>query len=264
VVVDYRELNSITIKDRTPLPLTADMIPTLQEARVFSKLDLRNAYYLIRIRPGDEHKAAFRTHLGLFEPLVMMFGLCNAPAAFQRRITQVLRPFLGESALVYLDDILVYSRDAATHTKHVREILSALLEARLFVKLSKCSFHQSEVAFLGFLVGSGGLRADPSKIRAVNRWEPPKSKSELQSFLGFANFYRVFVEGYSRIAAPLFALTGIGEFSWGTQEQVAFDTLKSRLTSPPILRFADFSRPFLLYTDASDVALGAVLAQSFE
>ncbi|KAI3375471.1 hypothetical protein L3Q82_003803 [Scortum barcoo] len=179
----------------------------LQQARIFTKLDLRNAYHLVRIREGDEWKTGFNTPTGHYEYLVMPFGLTNAPAVFQGFINEVLREYLNDFVFVYLDDILIFSPDPATHQLHVRLVLSRLLENKLFVKAEKCEFHASSVAFLGFIVSPNCIKMDPEKVSAVANWPPLTSRKKVQQFLGFANFYRKFIRNFSAVAAPLHALT---------------------------------------------------------
>lgn len=191
--IDYRGLNNITIKNKYPLPLLTSAYELLQGATVFTKLDLRNAYHLVRIREGDKWKTAFNTHLGHFEYLVMPFGLTNAPAVFQAFVNDVLRDFLDHFVFVYLDDILIFSRSVSEHERHVRLVLQRLLENRLFVKGEKCEFHVTTVSFLGYIIEQGNLRPDPAKVQAVVDWTVPTNRKQLQSFLGFANFYRCFI-----------------------------------------------------------------------
>ncbi|KAI3371485.1 hypothetical protein L3Q82_024069 [Scortum barcoo] len=212
---------------------------------IFTKLDLRNAYHLVRIREGDEWKTAFNTPLGHFEYLVMPFGLTNAPAVFQALINDVLRDFLNRFVFVYLDDILIFSRSLKEHQSHVRQVLQRLLENRLYVKKEKCEFHASRVSFLGFIVERGQVQADPEKVRAVAEWPVPTSRKLLQRFLGFANFYRWFIRNYSQVAAPLTALTSPARvFQWGPEADRAFSQLKHLFTSAPILAQPDPASPF--------------------
>uniref|UniRef100_A0A3P9MBI2 Gypsy retrotransposon integrase-like protein 1 n=1 Tax=Oryzias latipes TaxID=8090 RepID=A0A3P9MBI2_ORYLA len=260
--IDYRDLNQITVKNKYSLPLIDSALHSVQEARVFSKSDLLNAYYLVRIREGDEWKTAFNTPLGHFEYLVMPFGLTNAPATFQNLVNDVLRDFLNRFVFVYLDDILIYSRDLDEHTHHVRQVLSWLLENRLYVKAEKCEFHVPTISFLGFIIDSGNIRPDPAKIAAVTSWEPPTSRKQLQRFLGFANFYRRFIRNYSSIAAPLTQLTSVTKpFIWTPEAQSAFTKLKDLFTSAPILSQPDPLRQFVVEVDASDSGVGAILSQ---
>ncbi|KAF7640779.1 hypothetical protein LDENG_00014940, partial [Lucifuga dentata] len=246
--IDYRGLNNITIKNRYPLPLIASAFELLQGAQVFTKLDLRNAYHLVRIREGDEWKTAFNTSSGHYEYLVMPFGLTNAPAIFQALVNDVLRDMINQFVFVYLDDILIFSKNLSDHIQHVRRVLQRLLENQLFVKAEKCEFHQMTTAFLGFIISPGALHMDPPKVQAVTDWPTPTSRKELQRFLGFANFYRRFIRNYSSIAAPLNLLT-------------SFQELKQRFTTAPILIQPDSSRQFIVEVDASNLGVGAVLSQ---
>ncbi len=260
--IDFRGLNDITVKNKYSLPLMNSAFEFLQGATVFSKLDLRNAYHLVRIREGDEWKTAFNTPLGHFEYLVMPFGLSNSPAIFQCLINDVLRDMLGRFVFVYLDDILIFSQSQAEHVQHVRQVLHWLLENRLFVKAEKCEFHASTVTFLGHIIARGQVRMDPEKVRAVLDWPRPDTRKQLQRFLGFANFYRRFIRNYSRTAAPLTALTSPARpFHWSSEAEGAFLDLKKRFTSAPILINPDSSRQFVVEVDASDVGVGAVLSQ---
>lgn len=259
--IDYRGLNKITIRNKYPLPLLSSAFEPLHGATVFSKLDRRNAYHLVRIREGDEWKTAFNTPLGHFEYLVMPFGLTNAPAVFQALINDVLRDFLNRFMFVYLDDILIFSHSIEEHIQHVRLVLQRLLENRLYIKAEKCEFHTSSISFLGHIIKSGQVAADPQKIKAVVDWPIPTSVKQLQRFLGFANFYRKFIKNYSSLAAPLTRLTSsLVPFLWSSEADAAFTLLKERFTSAPILTQPDPSQQFILEVDASDVGVGAVLS----
>ncbi|KAJ8332185.1 hypothetical protein SKAU_G00428350 [Synaphobranchus kaupii] len=260
--IDYRGLNQITIRNKYPLPLINTAFEPLSQAVIFTKLDLRNAYHLVRIREGDEWKTAFNTPLGHYEYLVVPFGLTNAPAVFQGMVNDVLRDLLGKTVFVYIDDILIFSKSPQEHILHVREVLQRLLENQLFVKAEKCSFHVSSVPFLGFIIEEGSIRADPAKIKAVTEWPQPTSRKHLQQFLGFANFYRRFIRNYSVIAAPLTKLTSTAfSFCWNSEAQLAFERLKTRFSSAPILCHPDPTRQFTIEVDASDTGVGAILSQ---
>ncbi len=191
--IDYRGLNNITVKNTYPLPLMSSAFERLQGASIFTKLDLRNAYHLVRIREGDEWKTAFNTPRGHFEYLVMPFGLSNSPAVFQALVNDVLRDMVDQFIYVYLDDILIFSSSLQEHVQHVRRVLQRLLENGLFVKAEKCAFHAQSVPFLGFIVSPEGVRMDPDRVKAVVNWPTPDSRKALLRFLGFANFYRRFI-----------------------------------------------------------------------
>ena len=261
--IDYRGLNKITIRNRYPLPLISTAFDLLQGATIFSKLDLRNAYHLVRIRQGDEWKTAFNTPSGHYEYQVMPFGLTNAPAVFQALINDVLRDMINHFVFVYLDDILIFSKSRHEHCQHVRQVLQRLLKNHLFVKPEKCEFHVTEVVFLGFIINQGQVLMDSRKTQAVQNWPVPKTVKEVQQFLGFANFYRRFIRGFSSVAAPISALTKkeAAPFEWTPDADQAFRRLKERFSSAPILTVPDPSLPFIVEVDASSVGIGAVLSQ---
>jgi hypothetical protein len=259
--VDYRGLNKITIKNRYPLPLIQENLDRLKHAKYFTKIDLRGAYNLIRIAAGEEWKTAFRTRYGLFEYLVMPFGLTNAPASFQQLMNEVLREYLDNSVIVYLDDILIFSNTREEHVNHVKSVLSKLRHNRLWAKAEKCKFFQTSVDFLGYIVSTDGISMDPSKVKSILDWPAPKSVKDIQVFLGFANFYRRFIKNYSKITAPLTKLLRKNtKFQWNDPAQNAFDSLKKSFTSAPILTHFDPGRPIILETDASDFALAGIIS----
>lgn len=263
--VDYRGLNNITIKNSYPLPLISELQDRLQGAQWFTKFDIPAAYNRIRMKHGEEWKTAFRTRFGHYEYLVMPFGLTNAPATFQAFINNVLRQHLDVFVTVYLDDILVYSKTKEEHVKHVRLVLKALQQARLRLKPKKCEFHVQEVQFLGYIITRNGLKMDQSKVTAVTSWPTPTSVKEVQSFLGFANFYRRFINGYSRITTPLTSMTKKDQgFEWTKEANDAFEELKQRFTTQPVLAMFDPEKPITVETDASDAAIGACLSQPDE
>ncbi len=260
--IDYRGLNDITVKNSHPLPLMSSAFELLQGATIFTKLDLHNAYHLVRIRKGDEWKTAFNTPTGHFEYLVMPFGLSNSPAVFQTLVNDVLRDVVNRFVFVYLDDILIFSQNERDHIQHVRLVLQRLLENHLFAKLEKCEFHAQSVPFLGFILSPEGIRMDPAKVEAVANWPIPDNRKAVQRFLGFANFYRRFIQGFSQIALPLTNLTSTRQrFCWSEQALEAFEKLKSRFVSAPILKNPDPSRQYIVEVDASEVGVGAILSQ---
>ncbi|KAJ1041039.1 hypothetical protein NDA10_003767 [Ustilago hordei] len=266
--VDYRGLNEITVKNRAPLPLIEEQLFLLRKARIYTKLDLRAAYNLIRIAKGDEWKTAFGTQLGLYEYLVMPFGLANAPAHFQSFINDIFRDIIGVYVVVYLDDFLIFSDTEEVHVKHVTEVLTRLRNNRLFAKLSKCEFHTKTVEFLGYIIKPTGIEMDPEKVRTVKEWPMPESIHDIQRFLGFANFYRRFIAHFARIAKPLTALVKpierFKKFELPEEAQQAFHKLIQAFTSAGVLQHFDYHLPTRLETDASDFAIAGVLKQEHE
>lgn len=260
--VDYRGLNAITIKNRYPLPLIRETLAQLSQAKYFTKLDVVAAFNRIRIKAGQEWMTAFNTRYGLFESLVMPFGLSNAPATFQAYINETLRPFLDIFCTAYIDDVLVYSNDLATHKLHVQSVLQALQDAGLQLDVKKCEFDQTEVKYLGMIISTEGVRMDPDKVDAIVNWEAPINVKDVQAFLGFSNFYRRFIRSFSRIVRPLVSLTKKdAKFNWTATCQEAFQTLKSLFTSAPILRHFDPSKETIVECDASDFVSSGILSQ---
>ncbi|XP_077306266.1 uncharacterized protein LOC143925677 [Lithobates pipiens] len=260
--VDYRALNKVTVKNRYPLPLVPELFQRLGSARVFSKLDLRGAYNLVRIRKGDEWKTAFRTRFGHYEYLVMPFGLCNAPATFQHFVNDVFREYLDLFVVIYLDDILIFSSSLAEHREHVKIVLARLRLHGLYAKPEKCVFEQQSIQFLGLIISVKGIEMDPQKVSAILDWPAPSDRKGVQRFVGFANFYRKFIRGFSSIISPITELTKQGQrFLWTPKAQEAFETLKKLFVSASILRHPDATLPYILEVDASEVAVGAVLSQ---
>lgn len=260
--VDCRAVNKITVKYRHPIPRLDDMLDDLHGACLFSKIDLKSGYHQIRMKEGDEWKTAFKTKYGLYEWLVMPFGLSNAPSTFMRLMNHVLREFLGKFVVVYFDDILIYSKSLDDHILHVKTILDVLRKEKLYGNLKKCVFCVDRVSFLGFVVSSKGVEVDSEKVKAIQEWPTPKSVSEVRSFHGLASFYRRFIRDFSTIAAPLNEVVkkNVG-FKWDKEQENAFSTLKERLCSAPVLRLPDFSKTFEIECDASGIGIGAVLMQ---
>ena len=260
--LDYRALNKYTIKNKYPLPRIDDLFSQLQGSKVFSKIDLRDGYYQIRMKPEDIHKTAFRTPRGHWEWVVMPMGLTNAPATFMAMMDDIFRPLLDKCALTYLDDTLVHSKDEDSHLQDLRKVFLLMRKHKLYAKKSKCEFNQSSVGFLGSVVSENGLEVDPHKIDAIKNWPVPKNIHELRSFLGLTNFYRRFVDKFSQIASPLtFLLSKTTPYSWTNDQQKALEHLKNSLITAPVLAIPDPNLPFTVTTDASDIALGAVLSQ---
>ena len=263
LVCDYRALNSSTIKNHACMPHPETCFGQVKGARFFTKLDLAQGFHQIRLREGDEHKTAINTPFGHFEWTVLCFGLTNGPATLQTLMYDLLRPFLHKCAANMADDILIYSKTFSDHTAHVSAILDTLAAAQLYCKASKCEFFVSDVRFLGFRVSGETLQVDTSKLEGLAEHPSPVTVPEVRRFVGFCNFFRKFVPRYADIVRPLTALTHkFARFLWSTECQKAFDTLKDALLSAPVLLLPDPSSQFHLFTDASDVALGAVLQQA--
>jgi hypothetical protein len=234
--VDYQGLNAITVKDRMPLPLIGEALDRLANAKIYTKLDVKDAYHNLRIAEGDEWKTAFRTKYGLYEYLVMPFGLTNVPASFQRWMNEILSDYLDVFCIAYLDDILIYSDDLEQHCRHVKMILRRVEEVGLTLKASKCEFHTNKTEYLGYIISPTGIEMDPEKVRAVAEWKEPTNMTGVQSFLGFANFYRRFIRDFSKITALLTRLIRKDTpWGWNDDTQVAFEELKRAMLSEPIL-----------------------------
>lgn len=260
--VDYRWLNELTVRNSFPLPLISDLIDRLRFAKVFTKVDLRGAYNLVRIKPGDEWKTAFRCVFGHFEYTVMPFGLANAPAIFQSMMNQIFHDILDVFVIIYIDDLLIFSGTESEHVAHVSEVLRRLREHSLYAKLSKCSFHVDSVEFLGFIISGDGISMAEDKVTAIKNWPIPKCVKDIQSFLGFVNFYRKFIRAFASVSVPLVELTKKNvEWVWSVSCLEAFLRLKMAVVSAPSLHHPQFDLPFVLETDASDYAVGAVLSQ---
>jgi len=260
--IDYRALNNISIKNKYPLPRIDELFDRLQGAKYFSKIDLRSGYHQIRIDPADVPKTAFRTRYGHFEFLVLPFGLTNAPATFMHLMHQTFREHLDDFVIVFLDDILIYSKTLSEHRVHVRKILSILRQEKLYAKESKCEMFRTEVEFLGHIVGRTGLRMMEDKVKAVVDWPTPTKATEVRSFLGTIGYYRKFIRNFSGIAAPLTELTkDTVKFEWKKDQDLAFRRLKSCIAEGQVLILPDPTLPFVIHTDASGFAVGAVLSQ---
>ena len=260
--VDYRRVNAVTRKDAYPLPRVDETLDTLAGSKWFSTLDLISGYWQVEVSPGDREKTAFTTPSGLYEFKVMPFGLCNAPATFQWPMDMVLAGMQWESCLVYLDDVIIVGKTFQDHLRNLREVFQRLREAGLKLKPTNCDFCSLQVEFLGHIVSAEGVRTDPSKTEKVAQWPVPTSRKEIQQFLGLANYYRRFVKDFATIAKPLHRLTEkTAKFEWTDECQAAFKEIRRRLVTAPILAFPDYTRPFILDTDASDTGIGAVLSQ---
>ncbi|KAJ9539320.1 hypothetical protein OSB04_032053 [Centaurea solstitialis] len=260
--IDYRELNKVTIKNRYPLPRIDDLFDQLQGASYFSKIDLRSGYHQLKVQKEDIPKTAFRTRYGHYEFLVMPFGLTNAPAVFMDLMNRVCKPYLDKFIIVFIDDILIYSKSQEEHEQHLRMTLELLKQEKLYAKFSKCEFWIREVQFLGHVINEKGIMVDPNKIECITKWKTPQSVIEIRSFLGLAGYYRKFIQDFSKIAIPLTSLTKkANKFEWGSSQEKAFQTLKDKLSSAPILGLPEGVEDFVVYSDASKQGLGCVLMQ---
>jgi hypothetical protein len=261
-VQDYRRLNDMTIKNRYPLPLVSELMDKLKGAKYFTKLDIRWGYNNVRLKEGDEHKAAFITNRGLFEPLVMFFGLTNSPATFQNMMNDVFRELLATGkVVVYMDDILIFSDDLSELRLLTRRVLDVLQEHKLCLKPEKCVFEALEVEYLGVIVSHGQLRMDPKKIEALAAWPTPRNKKDVQQFLGFINFYRRFVRNFAKLATPLNRLCGSVPWPWSSVEESSFVMLRDAGVTGPVLALPLDDAPFRVEADSSGYATGAVLTQ---
>ncbi|GAU28867.1 hypothetical protein TSUD_293190 [Trifolium subterraneum] len=260
--IDYRQLNKVTIKNKYPLSRIDDLMDQLVGACVFSKIDLRSGYHQIRVKTEDVPKTAFRTRYGHYEYTVMPFGVTNAPGVFMEYMNRIFHSFLDKFVVVFIDDILVYSKSEEEHKEHLRIVLQVLKEKKLYAKLSKCEFWLEEVSFLGHVISNGGIAVDPAKVDAVMKWGTPESVLEIRSFLGLAGYYRRFIEGFSKMALPLTLLTRKDQaFVWDEKCEKSFQELKEKLTTAPVLILPDAKESFVVYCDASKLGLGGVLMQ---
>jgi hypothetical protein len=258
--VDCKAINNITLKYRHPIPRLDDMLDELHGSCIFTKIDLKSGYHQIRMKEGDEWKTAFKTKYGLYEWLVMSFGLTNTPSTFMRLMNHALRAFIGRFVVVYFDDILVYSKDLNEHINHLQCVLDVLRKEKLYANLKKCSFCMEKVVFLGYVISAKGIEVDEEKVKAIKEWPTPKSITEVRSFHGFASFYRRFVKNFSTLAAPLTKIVkkSVG-FKWGSEQDRAFIEIKERLCGAPLLALPNFSKTFEIECDASGIGIGAVL-----
>ncbi|GJU10169.1 putative reverse transcriptase domain-containing protein [Tanacetum coccineum] len=260
--IDYRELNKLMVKNRYPLPRIDDLFDQLQGSSIYSKIDLRSGYHQLRVREEDIPKTAFRTRYGHYEFQVMPFGLTNAPALFMDLMNWVCKPYVDKFVIIFIDDILIYSKNKQEHAEHLKLILELLKKEQLYAKFSKCEFWIPKVQFLGHVIDSQGIHVDPAKIESVKDWASPKSATEIRQFLGLAGYYRRFIEGFSKIAKPMTKLTQKKiKFDWSDKAEAAFQLIKQKLCSAPILALPEGNEDFIAYCDASIKGLGAVLMQ---
>ena len=266
ICIDYRKLNAVTKTDAYPLPRIDDTLESFRGAHWFSTLDLASGYWQVAVDQEDVEKTAFITPFGLYEFIVMPFGLKNAPGTFQRLMNYVLQDFLGKFVLVYLDDVIIYTKGGfETHLDHLKQVFETLRRANLKIKLKKCYFCLPNIHFLGHVVGRDGILPDPEKIEKIKNFPIPTNLTQLRSALGLFSYYRKFIKDFSKIARPMLSLLKKDTpFNWTNKQQQAFEYLKERLVKSPVLKYPDFERSFIIYTDASGTGLGAVLAQEHD
>ena len=261
--VENRALNNITVKNRGPLPGIYEALDQLNGASLFSKIDLRSAYHQVRIKDGDIPKIAFNTRYEHFEFTVLAFGLTNVPATFQTLMKKLFHQHLDKFVIFYLDDILVYSKSLEKHHQHARKVLKILQDHKLYANPGECIFFAREVEFVGFILSNQGIGTDPVKVNAIQDWPTPRNATEVQSFMGLANYYRWFIPAFSKLSIQLTNLTKSSTKYISTPTcQEAFDNLKQAVCSSPVLQFLDFSKPFRIMRDYSGQAVGAVLLQN--
>jgi hypothetical protein len=260
--VDYRSLNEVTNKNKYPLPWIEDLFDQMKGASMFSKIDLRLGYHQLKIRETDIPKTAFRTRYGLYEYTVMSFGLTNAPAYFMYLMNKVFMEYLDKFIVVFIDDILIFSKMVEEYEEHLRLVLEKLRSNQLYAKFSKCEVWLTKVTFLGHVISAGGVSVDPSKVKDVLNWMPPTTASEIWSFLGLARYYRRFLKDFSKIAKPMMKLLEKNKaFEWTIECQVGFEELRKRLTSASVLVLPDLTKKFDIYCDTAHQGLACVLMQ---
>ncbi|GBG76634.1 hypothetical protein CBR_g22850 [Chara braunii] len=260
--IDYRGLNAITVKNREPLPRIDDLLDRVQGCQYFSKIDLKSVYHQIAIRPEDQHKPAFQTRYSLYEFVVMPFGLCNAPGTFQHAMNRISHDYLDKFVIVYLYDILIFSKTVEEHIAHLDKVLSLLRQHKFKINGEKCEFGRTRVLYLGHEISTEGLKPDDAKVASIRDWPRPQSVTEMRSFLGMTGYYRTFVKNYSIVVAPLTDQTRLDTpWEWTDECEAAFRHLKHALTHYEVLKRPDPDKPFIVTTDASQYGIGAVLAQ---
>ncbi len=269
--IDYRLLNDVTVKDAYPLPRIQDCLDDIGAARFLSKIDLTQGYYQIEMADSSIQKTAFKTRSGKYEFLAMPFGLTNAPSTFQRIMNDALRPFIGKFVVVYLDDILIFSKTETEHTVHLDKVLEALQANELFAKPSKCTIGVASLEFCGHIIGNNRCKPTPAKVSSITEWPQPRNVHEVRQLLGLVSYYRRYIRDFAKVAAPLSDLLVEADaelrkkrfrpIQWNPQCEYAFRTLKDALANDPVLIQVDETKPFRIETDCSEWALGCVLTQ---
>jgi hypothetical protein len=249
--IDFRQLKKYTIKNKYPLPRIDDLFDQLREAKMFSKIDLRAGYYQVRIKEEDIHKTTFRTRCGHYEFVVVPFGLTNAPTVFMCLMNGIFRNYLDKFGIVFLDDILIYSKFEEEHEHHLRLVLQVLREHQLYAQLSKCYFYQKNIHYLGHIISEQGIAIDPEKIEAIRGCPTPRNMSDVGYFIGLVGYYRRFIVGFSKIVHPITSLQKKGtKFEWTLKCEKNFNLLKELLTSAPMLKIVDPNESFVVCTNA--------------
>ena len=263
--VDYRKLNDVvTVKDAYPMPNQAQVFDALRGNTFFSSVDLASGFWQVPVAAEHRHKTAFVTpDGGLYEYVRMPFGLSNAPATFQRLMNELFQQSLYQTSLIFLDDVLTYSKTAEDHLKHLEEVFVTLRNANLKLKPKNCQLFQRQVVYLGHVIGVNGTSPDPEKTSKVEEWPVPKTVRDVRSFIGFANYYRRFIKNFASIAKPLHDLIKkSARFEWTPAQQASFDQLRLELVTAPVLQYPDYTSSFIVDTDASNVSIGAVLSNN--
>ncbi|CAK1587698.1 unnamed protein product [Parnassius mnemosyne] len=267
IVIDYRRLNDVTINEVYPIPLISDILDQLGHSKYFSTLDLVSGFHQISLNPNDAEKTGFTVIntngiSGHFQFNRMPFGLKGAPSTFQRLMNTVLSGTQGLHCFVYLDDCIIYSHDLQSHMGKLRLVFERFRDFNLKLQLDKCEFLRREVTYLGHVITDKGVSPNPDKVKSVSNYPIPKNPKEIKSFLGLVGYYRRFIDNFSKITKPLTSLLKRDvNFNWTQEQTQAFNLLKEKLTSAPLLQYPDFSQPFIVTTDASNYAVGAVLSQ---
>jgi hypothetical protein len=261
--IDFKQLNKVTVKNKYPLPRIDDLFDQLKGSRIFSKIDLRSRYHRVRIKDEDIKNTSFKTRYGHYEFIVVSFGLLNAPIVFMCLMNGVFQEYLDKFVIVFLDDIPVYSKSKKEHEHHLRMVLQVLREHQLYAKLSKCSFYQNQIHYLGHIISKEGIAVDPENIEAIRGWPTPKNVTEVRSFMGLVGSYRRFIVGFSRIVDPINSLQNKGvKFQWIVECEKSFQQLNHLLTNALIMRIVDPNEDFMVCTDACKEGLGEVLSQN--
>jgi hypothetical protein len=261
--IDFGQLNKVTVKNKYPLPRIDNLFDQLKDAKIFSEIDLRSGYHQVRIKEEDTNKTTFKTRYGHYEFTVVPFGLSNAPVVFMYLMNGIFREYLDKFVIVFLDDILIYSKSEEEHEQHLRMVLQVLREHQLYVKLSTCSFYHNKIHYLRHIISKEGIEVDPENIEVIRGWSTPKNVTEVRSFMALAGYYSRFIKGFSKIAHPITSLQKKGlKFQWTLDCEKSFQHLKQLLTSAPISRIADPNEDFIVCTYPCKEGFGGVLVQN--